>query len=331
MAVNQDAARIGGSCSIPGPWSRVLDSKVSIVRKLLILPIAFIVMAGLMSPAEAASKRYSLTVKDRAYEYVSKGKYRSHSVIDVSKGHERDYVKISGRVKRGPVKGKYVRIYATNTNDPKYPNNRYFGKAKLSSKGKFSKRVRPTNGGRWKFRVVVKSAGGYKGTSRTASIDAFHWTDVDELVSLNNLPGITVQRGESREFTGPNYKRYPGTRWTNQFAMTGGSQVTFPTKAYRCKKISFKVGVSDSTPDESPSGIFRLVQNGAVKASLTMTRNDPYFNATDSNARSTKVRNSVSASRDITFRVLASGAAPEEQVKFIVGNPKAFCTFPAKY
>lgn len=299
------------------------------MRKLLILPIAFIVMAGLMSPAEAASKRYSLSVKDRAYEYVSKGKYRSQSVIDVSKGHGRDYVKISGRVKRGPVKGKYVRIYATNTNDPKFPKNKYFGKAKLSSKGKFSKRVRPTNGGRWKFKVVVKSSGRYKGTSKTASIDAFHWTDFNDLTNYNTLAGITPQYGDAREYTGPNHKGKPGKRWPTQFAMTGGSTVVFPTKAYRCKKISLKVGVSDNTPEESPTGVFQLVQNGAVKDSLKMTKNQEPFDAAVTTKRTSKFRNSIAASRDVVFRVPSTN--PDAEVKFIVGNPKGFCTFPAPY
>lgn len=297
------------------------------MRKLLILPIAMLVVAGLVSPAEAASKSYSLTVKDRAYEYVSPGKYRDQPDIDVSSGHSRDYVLISGRVKRGPVKGKSVRIYATNTNDPKYAKNTYVGKAKLSKKGKFSKRVKPPRGGRWQYKVVIAKSGRYKSKSKIATVDAFHWTNFSELRSTQGIPGIEWQYGADRDVSGPNRNGLEGSRWTNQLAMFGGSAVTFPTKAYRCRKVTVKVGVSDETPDESQTGTFQLVQNGAAKASFTMTKNQTPFDGSGSDSRAKKFRDSVTDKRDMTLRVLST--APNPQVKFIIGNPKAFCTFPS--
>lgn len=303
------------------------------MRKLLILPIAFIVMAGLMSPAEAASKRYSLSVKDRAYEYISKGKYRSQPVIDVSSGHQRDYVKISGRVKRGPVKGKSVRIYATNTNDPRRAKNKYVGKAKLSKSGKYSKKIKPPRGGRWKYTVKIASSGKYKGRSASTSIDAYHWTFAHEFPSS---PRVSLQVGEGREYVGPDVRRgrkvYSGTRWGNQFAMNGGSTVTFNLSPYRCKKITFKTGVSDETPDEARSGQIRFSQGSRTLAAPRMTLNQEPFDAGGSGKYATSVRNSLKPNRALTITVPATAATSEEpapQVRFIVGNPKLFCTFPS--
>ncbi len=316
------------------------------MRKLLALPLGLAIAASLMtSPAEAAGKGYSISASNRTYEYIKPGRYKylSKTVMDVSRGHERDYLLLAGRVKRGPTKGRYVKIYATNTNDPEYRKNTYLGRIKLGSSGKFSKKIRPPHGGRWKYRVTIASSGRYKSASRTTTLDAFHWTFLHELTNLANVPGITEQRDGEREYVGPDVtsssgRVYPGTRWGSQFAIEGGSLVTFKTRSYRCKKLTLKTGISDETPARARSGRIEFLQNSKVLVNLDMTWNQRPFDASGNDAAAVRFRNIISASHDVTVRVPTSGLAPEPteesgepapEVRFIVGNAKAFCTFPS--
>lgn len=289
------------------------------------------------APAEAAKAKpkYSISMKNESFEYVNgKYKYLSKSVIDVSNSHRRDYVKISGRVKGGPVKGKYLRIYATNTNDPKYRKNTLIAKIKLPKSGKFSRTVRPPRGGRWKYTAKINKSGKYRAASRTTTMDAFHWTHLHELTDIEGTPGVTIQRGDDRDYVGPGEDKKDKKRWGDQFAIDGGASVTFATRAYRCKKLSLKTGVSQNTPRNAQSGRIEFVQNRKVRISKTMKNGDWAFDAAGSDAAARKFRDSITSSYDLTMRVVttdpdATQSDPKAEVRFIVGTSKAFCTFPS--
>jgi hypothetical protein len=303
------------------------------VKKLALVVTGMIVGASLIvAPAEAARAKYSVSMKNQSYEYV-KGKYKylSTSVIDVSNSHRRDYVLLSGRVKGGPTKGKYLRIYATNTNDPKYRKNTQIAKIKLPKSGKFKHKVRPPRGGRWKYTAKINKSGKYRAASRTTTMDAFHWTHLYELTDIDGTPGVTIQRDDDRDYVG---RGSAEKRWGDQFALDGGASVTFKTRAYRCKKLSLKTGVSQNTPHNAQSGRIEFVQNRKVVASKSMRNGDPHFDAAGSDSAARKFRDSITSKHDVTMRAIttdpeAEQTDPKAKVRFIVGNSKAFCTFPS--
>jgi hypothetical protein len=298
------------------------------IKAGLLLAASAALVAGTLGPAEAASKHYKVGLTLTAYEIHGK-KSTSHKLMDVSNDHEGDYIKIAGKVRGGPVKGKRVRIYATNTSD----NNktRYIGSAKLSKSGKFSKRDTPPRGGRWEYKVVKDKSGKYRGASKTRRINAFHWTHMYELHqggAYNQPAGtgdVQILRGAARERTGPNIKPgkhvYSGYQWTEEFAINGGSSAGFDVTGYQCKKINMKIGISDSSPVDT--GTIRVSQEGRTLLNLTMSKDQEPFDAMVENRQTRAFKDSLKANGKVQIAVETPGA------RFIVGNPKVYCTFPS--
>ncbi len=307
------------------------------MRKTVILLATAALALGLFTPtaASAKSKRYSISVSVSVYTHADR-KITKMKVIDVSRDHEKDKVRLTGKVKRGPVKGQRVRVYAVNTDDSRKKRN--LGTVKLSRGGKFVVWHHPPRGGRWRYEIVKASSGRYKGTTKRVHVDAFHWTYLHELADVRSMR-LT---GDRREYVGPRTRADRlGTRWTEELVFGGSSAVTFPTAAYRCKKISLKAGISNNTEDNVVSGTMSFLGGSTVLKRLTMSKGQAPFDNAGNDSASKRFRDSLKPNRNLTVQVAAPVFAPVDpdagstvtndltDLRFILGNAKVFCTFPS--
>jgi hypothetical protein len=249
----------------------------------------------------------------------------SEKMVDVSsKTGSLRRTTISGRVSGGPVKGRTVRITATNTTNGK-THKTY--KVKLGSSGTFSKRFEPPRGGVWKMTAAIGADGRTKGARKSVKFDAFHWTFLHELYedsgALNKpakTSGVTHRSGKSAQW----FVR--GQRYNaSAFLIKGGNSAVIDVRGYQCKKISFKVGVEDRST--ASRGSFKFYQpakgkkDRVIKAA-TMKRKQKAYDAMNSHA----VRNRLIPTRPLHIRAYNPNKG---NLRVLVGNAKVFCTFPS--
>lgn len=249
----------------------------------------------------------------------------SQKMVDVSsKKASLRRTTISGRVTGGTVKGRSIRITATNTtNGKKYKTYT----VKLGSSGKFSKRFEPPRGGVWSMTATISAKGNTRAASKSVKFDAFHWTYLHELYddsgALNKpakTSGVTHRSGKSAQW----FVR--GQRYNaSAFLIKGGNSAVIDVRGYQCKKISFKVGVEDKS--SASKGRFKFYQpakgkkDRVIKAA-TMKRKQKAYDAMNSHA----VRNRLVPTRPLHIRAYNPSKG---NLRILVGNAKVFCTFPS--
>jgi hypothetical protein len=88
------------------------------VRKIVALLVGSVVVLGLLSPAEAATRRFSISLSPAPKGATDADKSYNDTALDVSEATSdgRERTTIRGRVKRGKkaASGR-VKVYATNT------------------------------------------------------------------------------------------------------------------------------------------------------------------------------------------------------------------------
>lgn len=251
----------------------------------------------------------------------------SEKLVDVSSKTKslRD-TKISGRVKGGPVKGRKIRITAYNTSNN---NKRYKSyTVKLSSKGRFSKTFEPPVGGVWRLTATIARKGRVKAATRSIHLDAFHWTFVHEFYNKSgqlNRPATTTGVQHRVGLSDP--WKVAGKRFFfSSFYVAGGNTAVVDIRGYKCKKITFRVGVEDGS--EATAGTYKISQPSGtnperiIKAG-TMKRGEPAFEAFHSRT----IRDRLLPNRPLEFRSYT--AANGEDIAFLFGTAKVFCTFPS--
>jgi hypothetical protein len=208
---------------------------------------------------------------------------------------------IKGRVKGGKVGGKKVYLYASNTSarNQKY---RYIGSDRLSSSGRFDKKWKPRDGGNYRIKVVKKS-----GNSRRAGQDLTR-VYVYKFVNLAYFfaGGAGVTRPDKAGTVGGQY-------WSTSYEIPAGSSATFATQGYSCFRINFKIGVSDRV---GGSGSYRVSQGTRVIKEGTLSRGDRFVEPTKTETKRMRAGQPVVVS--------VSGTS------FVLGNPKAACTYPTR-
>ena len=281
------------------------------MRKALLLTIAF---AVLLAPTAAnAGSAYKIAVSV------------DPKLMDV---FHRTKVTVSGRVTGGPVKGRSVAITAVNTNDSF--RSLYLGTAKLSSSGRFSKGFVPPRGGRWTFKVVKAAVGSHRrATSSTRYVDAFQWALFHEFPTGLNLPTADTDlvqhfgTDDPREATATEKPDagYRGFHFST-YAIQGGGTLVVDTRGYRCKKMLIAVGVSERSPADA--GTISVTQGSRTLFTKYMRKGDSTFESSKDDA----VRNSVIPQYVLRIGV-AAPAVNAPNPRFVLGNGRAFCTFPS--
>ncbi len=263
------------------------------MRKLMLVLVATALVVTPLTGAQAASRyKVSASVSEKRLDVDSHdGSYRT--------------TRIKGKVKGGPVKGKKVNIYVTNLNTVQ-KKRKYLTSAKLSASGKYSKKWKPRIGGEYRIEVVMKAGNGRAEGKDAARLLVFHWPDLRDL--LGRTSGV-VERVNREPAT--------GAYWRQTLAMQGGSKAVFDTAGYHCFRVNFKIGVSKKS--KGRKGTFRVSQGSKVLVKKTMKKGQRYYQLPKSKQR--KMR----AGQPLVFSI--SGPS---NVRFVLGNPKALCTYPAK-
>lgn len=260
---------------------------------LLSLAAATLVVAPL-SAAEAATSRYSVsaTSSDRTLDLTS------------ADGSGRSTV-IKGKVKGGSVKGKKVYLYASNTSaqDQAY---RYIGSDRLSSSGRFAKKWKPKDGGTYLVRVVKKAGSGKAEGSDLTRVRVYQFTNLVRF--LDPASAAKAQRVDKAGTVG-------GQRWSTALELAPGSTTVFNTQGYRCFQVNFKIGVADNS--RGGAGSFAVAQAGRSILSGSHAKGQRFIEPTRSQ------RKQILDDRPVTVSI--SGDA-----SFILGNPKALCTYPTR-
>lgn len=285
------------------------------MRKALVILASVTLAIGMFSPAEAASKRFSISA------HADNRKMD----LDSSTGGNRT-TKIQGRVKGGKVKGKKVIFYATNT-DTAAQKRRYLGTAKLNSKGRFSKTFKPAEGGSYLIEIQKKAGNGRKAATKKIKVEAFEWPILkhfyDDAASNPNpaSPIRLVQRAD-KEQTGTG--RVSNERWSTSYAIHGTGKAVFNIVGFKCWRFNLKLAVSQSSPRDS-AGTFVISQGGSELARARMSWGEKFWEP--SRSLSEKLAS------DLPFEVSIlpdAGVADPTAVRFILGQPKASCTYPSQ-
>ncbi|MET0447329.1 MAG: hypothetical protein ABW004_02935 [Aeromicrobium sp.] len=278
------------------------------MRKVLTLLAALALSIGLFSPAEAARKHFS----------VSGHADNRKMDLDSSTGGNRS-TKIKGKVRGGKVKGKKVVFYATNT-DSAAKKRRYIGSAKINSKGKYSKTFKPSEGGSYLIEVVKKSGGGRSADTKKIRVEAFEWPILNHRF-YDPAASKLVSRAD-KEQTGTG--KAPNQRWSTSYAIQGTGKAVFDIAGFKCWRFNMKLAVSQRSPRDS-AGTYVVAQGGRVIARGRASWGGTYWEP--SRSVSEKLVSNLPLEVSI---VPDAGVADPTAVRFILGNPKASCTYPTK-
>ena len=285
------------------------------MRKLLIVLAATAVAVGMLSPAEAAaSKKFAISA------------YADNRKMDLDSGSGGNRTtKIIGRVKGGKLKGKKVALYATNLSTAATAR-RYLGSAKLSSKGRFVKTFKPSEGGRYVIEVKKSAGNGRRSTIKQVKVQAFEWPLLKHFYdnAASNPPTSPrhlVQRAD-KEQTGTG--RASNERWGLSYAIQGTGTAVFDITGFACWRFNLKLAVSQSSPRGS-AGTFVISQGGSQLAREHMAWGQRFWEP--SRALSERLN------PNLPFQVSIlpdPGVSDPTAVRFILGNPKASCTYPSR-
>lgn len=251
-----------------------------------------VLLAPAVTAAEAAPSRYRVS----ATSTDDKLDLTSHD------GSNRS-TRIKGRVTGGKVRGKEVYLYASNTS-ARNQQFRYIGSDRLSSAGRFDKRWKPKDGGTYLVKVVKR-----RGSGRAEGVDltrvyVYKFTNLARFDANGGNPG--VRRVDKAG-------RVRGQNWSTAYEIDGGTTATFSTQGYACFRINFKIGVSDAARG---SGSYRIRQGGTTIKRGTLSHGDRFVEPTKTQTKRMRAGRPVSV--DVTG------------TRFILGNPKAACTYPSR-
>ncbi|MET1038279.1 MAG: hypothetical protein ABW075_08400 [Aeromicrobium sp.] len=274
------------------------------MRKTLTVLAALAVSVGLFSPAEAATKKYSIS------GYADNRKMD----LDSSTGDNRT-TKIKGKVRGGKVKGKTVAFYATNTRTAAQ-KRRYIGSATLSAKGGFSKLFKPSEGGSYLIEVYKKAGSGRAAATKRITVHAYEWPSLSR---FHDAAASTLVSRADKEQTGSG--RSSSERWSTSYAIHGTGSAVFTTGGYNCWRFNLKLAISQQS--RASTGTFQISQGSHVIARHTMSKGDHYWEP--SRALSETLHSHLPVVVSISPE---PGAADPTAVRFVLGNPKASCTYP---
>lgn len=261
---------------------------------LLLLASATLVAAPLGAAHAAGSYSVSAGVSDDKLDLTS------------ADGSNRS-THIKGRVTGGPVSGKRIYFYASNesSTDKKYV---YIGSDALSSSGRFDKVWKPVEGGSYKIKAVKKAGSGKKEGFDYTRVQVFNYTNLARFYDDDN-PRVT--RVDKAGKVGDDY-------WSTAYQILGDTTAVFDTAGYKCFRINFKIGVANDSAGGTHA--FRVYQGDTTIMSGQMEKGQKFREPSkEQQAR-------MNATQVVRVQIQADGNS--DQTKFILGNPKAACTYP---
>ncbi|MFC5676517.1 hypothetical protein [Aeromicrobium endophyticum] len=280
------------------------------MRKVLIAVVATGMSLALVSPAEAKTPRH-----------FSIGAHADNRKMDLdsSTGGNRT-TNIVGRVKAKGVKlkGKKVRLYATNLHTAN-GGKRSLGSAKLTSKGRFSKKFAPAEGGQYRIDIVKSSSGRVKGRTKSIVVGVYEWPLLDRFYrddASNPDPARRLVGRADRELTSS------GSYWGMSYAIASGGSAVFDISGFACWRFNMKIGLSRLS--RASEGTAVVSQGGRELARINLDRGGFW-----------EPSRSVSETLSPDLPLVVSAPAVDEAngapvARFVLGNPKASCTYPGR-
>lgn len=280
------------------------------MRKVLFAVVATGLSLALVSPAEAKTSRH-----------FSIGAHADNRKMDLdsSTGGNRT-TNIVGRVKAKGVKlkGKKVRLYATNLHTAG-GGRRSLGSVKLTSKGRFSKKFAPAEGGQYRIDIVKSSSGRVKGRTKSIVVGVYEWPLLDRFYrddASNPDPARRLVGRADRELTSS------GAYWGMSYAIGSGGSAVFDISGFRCWRFNMKIGISQLS--RASEGTAVVSQGGRELARITLDRGGFW-----------EPSRAVSETLSSDLPLVVSAPAVDEAngapaARFVLGNPKASCTYPGR-
>lgn len=255
---------------------------------ILLLATAALVVAPLTSAEAASAYRVSASSSDNKLDLTS------HD------GSNRS-TRIKGTVKGGKVKGQKVYLYASNTS-ARNQAYKYIGSDKISSSGRFDKKWKPKDGGNYLVKAVKRQGNGRAEGSDLTRVYVFRYTNLAKFdANTGNTAVSRVDKAGSVR----------GQNWSTAYEIAPGGTATFTTQGYSCFRINFKIGVADRV---NGSGSYRISVGGKTIKRGTLSSGQRFVEPTKSETKRMRSGQPV--------RVAVTGTT------FVLGNPKAACTFP---
>ncbi|MET0930149.1 MAG: hypothetical protein ABWX74_11555 [Aeromicrobium sp.] len=258
--------------------------------------ILFLATAALVAAPLAAAEAAPTTYRVSASVSDDKLDLTSHD------GSNRS-TRIKGKVSGGKVKGQKVYLYASNTS-ARNQSYTYIGSDKLSSSGRFDTKWKPKDGGTYLIKAVKRAGSGRAEGSDRTRVYVYRFTNLAKFDANAANPAVRrVDKAGSVR----------GQNWSTAYEIDPGTTATFTTQGYYCFRINFKIGVSDRT---GGSGSYRIHQGGRTIKQGTLSRGDRFVEPTKTETK--RMRAGQPVSIDVTGTT------------FVLGNPKAACTYPAR-
>ncbi|NRQ48882.1 hypothetical protein [Aeromicrobium stalagmiti] len=289
------------------------------MRKALIALAGATVLLGLFSPAEAATRTYSIVLNPAPAGKTDPAKSYNDTALDVSEDTDdgRQKTRIKGYVKRGKVASTgTVKIYATNTST-NAKTRKLLGSVTLSKSGYFTRTFDPghDNAGIYKIEIVKGGGSGYATTTKTFHIRVFQFVEaMNEYVP--GQPGVTYVQDAI-----PAY----GTKYDQSYLVDGGSTVEFDFTGYTCLQFNFKMTrASNATTD----GEFAVSLGSTFFVPQWQPLYGEQYTAPSSVQKlmtsGGKLRFAVKAHDDMDGQTVDDN----QQVTMILGRPMVSCTYP---
>ncbi|TGN30894.1 hypothetical protein [Aeromicrobium chenweiae] len=270
------------------------------MRKTLGILIVLALVVTPLSGAHAASTRYkiSATVTDDKLDLTSgDGSNRS--------------TRIKGKVTGGKVKGKRVRIYYRNVSTKAAPR-KLLGTARLSSSGRFSKKWKPKDGGRYEIDVVKPAGSGKKAGTDPTRVYVYQFVSPTYMFDRAASSGSAYTNRE---------KLGNGSYYRDGYAITGGGRAVFDTRGFHCMRVNFKTGPSSRST--AGRGTIRVTQRRTL-VTRDLAKGQVY-------EASPTVQKKMNARDKITFSVARrADLSDQAALRFVVGRPVAACTYPTR-
>lgn len=274
------------------------------MRKVLSVLALTVVIAAPLSAAQATTTyKVSVTVDPKLTDASSKEAAMRTTTI-------------KGRVTNGPVKGRTVHLYATNTSAAS-PTRQDLGTVALSSTGRFAKKFAPTRGGIWKILADRPKYGSARAGHGTTTLSVFQWTRGTEFHdgTIDTPKAPTDQIQDVTDNPAWEVNGSSSGYGEMKFVLSGGgTTVGFDTRGHTCKKVSLHAGVADGSTLTSAG--FTILQHGLPIGTAKSDGEDAYF------------KKDISTVYAIFFKV--NGQATADDLKVLLGNVKLFCNYPSE-
>lgn len=315
-------------------------TRVRTVRSTVVVAAAVAIVLAMLTPAEAVPQRaarYKISLSPAPK--IAAPRYND-SMLDLSSSTApaNTFTTIRAKVSGGRVKGRTVKIYATNTNRSPVVR-RSLGTARLSSKGYFTKRFNPGvgNAGVYRIDIVKPRSNGRKAATRSFSIRVLEFVPMElfyDAAASNpdptrTPPAVRLATVGEETRVAPERGGEAGY-WRTGFTVGHRGTAVFRPAGFSCYRYLFKLGVSMTSAGDRAR--FDVRQAGRPLMAATMTRYGSPGYTGPSFVEPSRAQSQGIDGRNEPLTVTVTGVDPvaDADVRGVMGRPRLSCAYPIK-